>query len=146
MTSINLDNLTALSTLYLDDNLFTSITLADLSNLNSVYLSDNPLISLTLTNLPIANLNLDNALPSVVNITGVTQPMYLYLKYNELTSIPTWVNTDINIQSLYLSHNRITTLPADFQSQYEDTLFYIDLNNNCLSESFDTNLVSWLSR
>eukprot|EP01050_Picozoa_sp_SAG11_P017100 SAG11_NODE_2422_length_3379_cov_191.171037_2_plen_742_part_00 len=136
--------LTALTTLYLDDNQLTTLpeSFGQLTALTTLYLGYNQLTTLPesfgqLTALTKLHLY-DNHLTTLPEWFGqLTALTYLDLDDNHLTTLPEWFGQLTALTYLDLSDNQLTTLPESFEEL--TALTYLTLYNNeltTLPESF----------
>ena len=134
LTSISISStLSSLEVLYLNDNQLTSISIPDtLINLNWLYLNNNRLTSVTipdtLVNLNWVNLS-ENQLTSISIPDTLINLAWLFLNDNQLTSI-TLPDTLRSLTWLYLNENQLTsfTIPDTFTN-----LERLNISNNQLS-------------
>ena len=137
------DGLSALATLYLNNNQLTSLPeklFAGLSSLKDLYLNNNQLESLPeklfagLSSLRQINLHTNRleSLPEKL-FTGLPSLTQLFLRNNRLTSLSADLFSNLSsLRYLYLDGNQLTSLPAEVFSG-PSSLTQLLLNNNQLT-------------
>ena len=120
----NLNNLEKLS-FHFNFLTFLPESIGNLNNLEVLYIMNN-----ILTNLPESFGNLNNL-------------EFLDLEGNQLTNLPESFGNLNNLEELYLEENKLTTLPESIKN-LKNTLKYLDLKGNPISETERAKIESWL--
>lgn len=115
VSTINLINNTALTSLYLQDNQLSSLDLSNNVNLVMLNVANNQISSLDISNnLALQNLTITNNLFSSLNLSNNTNLQIIYLDSNNLTSLnlKSGNNTNIFFLSTYNNPN-LTCIQVD---------------------------------
>jgi len=134
--SVEIGQLTRLTTLYLHHNKLTqlSVEIGQLTHLTTLNLDYNKLTNLPveigqLTQLITLNLSNNKLTLLPVEIGQLTQLTTLYLQYNNLTNLPVEIGQLTQLTRLYLNNNNITHLPVEIGQLTKLTTLLLSTNN-----------------
>ena len=128
MTTLDVSNLSALTTIYADSIGLTTIDVSNCSSLKTLSVKNNQLTSINASNLAkLEKLYADNNVITNINLTNCTSLQFLYAKNNKLSSLTYPQSTFL--YDLRVANNTITSLNTSML-EYLQTL---DIQNNNIS-------------
>ncbi len=137
LTSLDVSQNTALTTLYCDHNpLTTSLTVNGAISLNLIVCDNTQLTSLDVSGATaLRSLYCDSNQLESLNVTGASALKWLYCQYNQLTSLDVSQNTIL--ERLYCNSNQLTSLNMKngnnvnmgFNAKTNPNLFCIDVDD-----------------
>ncbi|KAI5705372.1 hypothetical protein M8J75_014355 [Diaphorina citri] len=132
--TIILGNYGNLTTLDVSENSIESLDLGALNRLESIKCSRNQLKTLVLNGSSLISVIAgNNKLQSLIVSPRPARLQHLDISYNELESLPDWIDTCPELETIFASHNRITQLPSQFFCRELGKLHTLQLSFNRLT-------------
>ena len=144
LINLDIDDNTALSTLFIFNSQLTDINLTNNIALENLLLDTNLITTINLSaNTSLSSVTINNSLITALDVSNNTALDYLECTGNQLTNLE--LSNNILLEELYFSDNQITTLDVSTNIALEylygnnNMLTNLDLRSNMLLEELEIN-------